>query len=45
MSVDLFNSFLYRNYVTYTAVHDIVAGEELTVDCDNDDYNGGAYFL
>jgi hypothetical protein len=45
MSVNLFNPFSYHNYVTYTAVRDIVAGEELTVDCGDDDYDGGAYFL
>jgi hypothetical protein len=45
MSINLFNPFSYRNYVTYTAVCDIVAGEEVTVDCDDDDYDGEAYFL
>jgi hypothetical protein len=38
-------SFSYRNNVTYTAVRDIVAGEEITVQCEDDDYDGGAYYL
>jgi hypothetical protein len=38
-------SFSYRHNVTYTAVRDIVPGEELTVSCDDDDFDGGAYFL
>lgn len=38
-------SFSYRHSITYTAVRDIEAGEELTVDCGDDDYDGGAYFL
>ena len=38
-------SFSYRNNVTYTAVRDIVAGEEITVQCDDDSYDGGAYYL
>ena len=38
-------SFSYRHSVTYTAVRDIVAGEELTVQCSDDDYDGGAYYL
>lgn len=38
-------SFSYRHNVTYTAVRDIVPGEELTVACDDDDFDGGAYYL
>jgi hypothetical protein len=38
-------SFSYRHNVTYTAVRDIVPGEELTVSCSDDDFDGGAYFL
>ena len=38
-------SFAYRNNVTYVAVRDIVPGEELTVQCSDDDYDGGAYYL
>jgi hypothetical protein len=34
-----------RTNVTYVAVRDISPGEELTVECDDDDYDGGAYFL
>jgi hypothetical protein len=35
----------YRNNVTYTAVRDISPGEELTVACPDDDYDGGSYAL
>ena len=38
-------SFSYRHNVSYTAVRDIVVGEELTVQCSDDDFDGGAYFL
>mmetsp|Transcript_85556 Transcript_85556/g.173569 ORF Transcript_85556/g.173569 Transcript_85556/m.173569 type:complete len:631 (+) Transcript_85556:145-2037(+) len=38
-------AFSYRHNVTYIAVRDIVAGEELTVNCDDDTFDGGAYFL
>ena len=38
-------SFSYRHNVTYTAVRDLVPGEELTVFCDDDDFDGGDYFL
>jgi hypothetical protein len=38
-------SFSYRHNVTYTAVRDIVPGEELTVSCSDDDFDGGAYYL
>lgn len=38
-------SFSYRHNVTYTAVRDIVPGEELTVYCSDDNFDGGAYFL
>jgi hypothetical protein len=34
-----------RNNFTYVAIRDISPGEELTVECDDDDYDGGAYFL
>jgi SET domain len=34
-----------RTNFTYVAVRDISPGEELTVECDDDDYDGGAYFL
>lgn len=38
-------SFSYRHNTTYTAVRDIVAGEELTVQCSDDSFDGGAYYL
>jgi len=38
-------AFSYRHNVTYIAVRDIAAGEELTVDCDDDSFDGGAYYL
>jgi hypothetical protein len=38
-------SFSYRHNVTYTAVRDIVPGEELTVYCNDDNFDGGAYYL
>ena len=38
-------SFTYWNNVTYVATRDIVEGEELTVECTDDSYNGGAYYL
>eukprot|EP00531_Pseudo-nitzschia_arenysensis_P014472 CAMPEP_0116141430 /NCGR_PEP_ID=MMETSP0329-20121206/14379_1 /TAXON_ID=697910 /ORGANISM="Pseudo-nitzschia arenysensis, Strain B593" /LENGTH=684 /DNA_ID=CAMNT_0003636615 /DNA_START=77 /DNA_END=2131 /DNA_ORIENTATION=- len=38
-------AFSYRHNVTYIAVRDIAAGEELTVFCDDDSFDGGAYFL
>lgn len=38
-------AFSYRHDVSYTAVRDIVVGEELTVKCSDDDFDGGAYFL
>jgi len=38
-------AFSYRHNVTYIAVRDIAAGEELTVFCDDDSYDGGAYYL
>ena len=31
--------------MTYIAVRDIAAGEELTVNCDDDNFDGGAYYL
>lgn len=38
-------AFSYRHNVTYIAVRDIAAGEELTVNCDDDSFEGGAYYL
>jgi len=38
-------AFSYRHNVTYIAVRDIAPGEELTVNCDDDSFNGGAYYL
>lgn len=38
-------AFSYRHNVTYIAVRDIAAGEELTVNCDDNNFDGGAYFL
>ncbi|KAL3931620.1 MAG: hypothetical protein SGARI_004161 [Bacillariaceae sp.] len=38
-------AFSYRHNVTYVAVRDIAPGEELTVQCDDSDYDGGAYYL
>ena len=38
-------AFSYRHNISYTAVRDIVIGEELTVQCNDDDFDGGAYFL
>ena len=38
-------AFSYRHNVTYIAVRDIAAGEELTVNCDDDSFDGGAYYL
>jgi hypothetical protein len=38
-------SFTYRHNVTYVAVRDIAPGEELTVNCEDDSFDGGAYFL
>lgn len=38
-------SFSYRQNVTFTAVRDIVPGEELTIFCEEDSFDGGAYFL
>lgn len=38
-------AFSYRHNVSYTAVRDIVEGEELTVQCNDDDFDGGAYYL
>eukprot|EP00544_Gedaniella_sp_CCMP2646_P007037 CAMPEP_0202481502 /NCGR_PEP_ID=MMETSP1361-20130828/1038_1 /ASSEMBLY_ACC=CAM_ASM_000849 /TAXON_ID=210615 /ORGANISM="Staurosira complex sp., Strain CCMP2646" /LENGTH=590 /DNA_ID=CAMNT_0049109013 /DNA_START=43 /DNA_END=1815 /DNA_ORIENTATION=- len=38
-------AFSYRHNVSYTAVRDIVVGEELTVQCSDDDYDGGSYVL
>lgn len=38
-------AFSYRHNVSYTAVRDIVAGEELTVQCNDDDFDGGAYYM
>ena len=34
-----------RNNVTYVAVRDIAPGEELVVECTDDSFDGGAYFL
>lgn len=38
-------AFSYRHNVSYTAVRDIVPGEELTVQCNDDDFDGGSYGL
>lgn len=38
-------SWSYRQAVRYRAVRDISAGEELTVECDDDTFDGGNYFL
>lgn len=38
-------SWSYRQGIQYMAVRDISAGEELTVECDDDGYDGGQYFL
>jgi hypothetical protein len=38
-------SLSYRHNATYTAVRDIIPGEELTVYCNDDSFDGGAYFL
>jgi len=34
-----------RHNVTFAAIRDIAAGEELTVQCSDDDFDGGTYFL
>ena len=38
-------AFSYRHNVTYIATRDIAAGEELTVYCDDDSFDGGNYYL
>jgi len=38
-------SFTYWNNVTYVATCDIVEGEELTVECSDENYESGAYYL
>jgi len=38
-------AFSYRHNVSYVAVRDIVIGEELTIQCNDDDFDGGAYYL
>ena len=38
-------AFSYRHNVTYVAVRDIAAGEELTVECEDASFDGGAYYL
>jgi hypothetical protein len=38
-------AFSYRHNVTYVAVRDIAPGEELTVECSDSNFDGGAYYL
>jgi hypothetical protein len=38
-------AFSYRHNVTYVAVRDIAPGEELTIQCSDSNYDGGAYYL